>query len=136
MPRPAIPFARGKALHLGGVAVEIGLEDRRTQAWGNLMHAIAPTAQRPGEHDFAGGAGIPDPVRLAASADQIAPPVEFERIHRQRDRPAALSPTDLEDTEVAADQADPNEKREHAADEALKRGRLEIARRIPGHQSF
>jgi len=50
--------------------------------------------------------------------DNAAP--RIERVHRQRDCPAALSPTDFENVEVAADQANPNEKNEHAIQDAIE----------------
>jgi hypothetical protein len=69
---------------------------------------IALAAHCAGEHHFADRPGVPYPIRIAAGADQVAPPVEIERIYRQRDGPAALSPTDFEDIKVAANQPDPD----------------------------
>jgi hypothetical protein len=71
------------------------------------------------EHHFARGAGIAHPVGVAAGADQIALSFEIERVHRQRDCPAALSSTDLENEEVTADQANPNKQSERTTENAF-----------------
>ena len=93
------------------------------------MHGIAAAAHCADEHDFARRAGIAHPVGIAASADQVVLPREFDRVHWQRERPAALSPADLENIEVAADQADPNETCEDTAKDALDGARPQIALR-------
>src|SRR5439155_26628771 len=86
----------------------------------------------PAEHDFACRAGIAHPIGVAAGADEIQPAVDLDRIHRKRDHPAACSPADLENVEMAPDQANPYEKDEDAAKEAFARARAEIASGIRG----
>src|ERR1700752_341096 len=80
--------------------------------------------------------GIAHPVGIAASTDQVAVPLEFDRVHRQREFPAAFSPADFEHVEVAADQADPNERNDDAAKDALHGARPEIVLSTPGHRIF
>jgi hypothetical protein len=82
---------------------------------------------RADEHDFARGAGVAHPIGVAAGTDQIALPFEIERVDRQRDRPAALSPADFENVEVAADEANPNQKNQRTAQDALEGARSQIA---------
>src|SRR5271166_122574 len=91
------------------------------------------TAHRPDQCDFARCPGIADPVRFAAGADQIAPAIEIEQVHRQRDRSAALSTADFEDVEVPADQANPDEIPEHTSEAAFGDARSQIALSILGH---
>ena len=125
---------RKKALHLAGKAVEIGFEDRRAQAGRKLRYGIAAAAHRTDESNFACRAGIAHSIRIAACADEIPPPVEIEQIDRQGDRSAALAPAHFEHIEVAADEADADERGEHAAEDSIGSPRPEIASRIPGHR--
>jgi hypothetical protein len=103
--------------------------------WGTAR-GIAVAAHGAGEHDFAGCAGIAHPIGNAAGADQIPPPIEIERVHRQRDCLLTLSPPNFENIEVAADQANPNESSERTTQDAIDGARPEIALTIPGHRSF
>src|ERR1700730_11919421 len=127
-------FLDGKeALHLAGEAVKIGFENRRTLAAGKLAHGIAVAAHRASEDDFACRADIAHPIGFAAGADQVAPPIEVKRVHRERDYLAALSSANFEHVEVAADQTDPNEGSEDTTQDALSGAWPEIARTTPGH---
>jgi hypothetical protein len=93
-------------------------------------------AHRAGEHHFACRAGITHPVGFAAGADQVAPSLKIERVHWLRDYLVTLSPSDFENVEMAADQANPNERSEDTTQDPLDGGRPEIAWSIPGHQSI
>ena len=134
MIRPPIPSVREEALDLAREAIEIGLQNRWTHVGWKLARGITAAAHRADEHDFARGAGIAHPVGVAARTDQIALAIEIERVHRKRDRPAALSSADFENVEVAADQADPNQKNERPAKAAFDGARPQILRIIPGHR--
>jgi hypothetical protein len=94
---------------------------------------VARAAQRADQRDLARGAGVAHPVGFAAGGDQIAPPLEFERIDRQRDRPAARSAGHLENVEMATDEADPDEAHQGAAKAAFDGARPRIACRIFRH---
>jgi hypothetical protein len=120
-------------LYLAGEAVKIGFEDRWTLAGRELAHGIAVAAHRASEDDFACRADISHPIGFAAGADQVAPPIEVKRVHRERDYLAALSSANFENVEVAADQTDPNEGSEDTTQDALSGAWPEIARTTPGH---
>ena len=109
-----------EALYLAGEAINVGFENRWTLAGRKLAHGIAVAAHRTGEHDFACSASIAHPVGIAAGADEIASSIEIERVHRQRDRLAGLASAYFEDVEVAADQADPDEKCKRMAEDAIE----------------
>src|SRR5437773_4177323 len=96
MLRPAIPSVRERSAGPRGEAVEIGFENRRTQAGRKARARHNGGGTSADECHFACRAGITHPVGVAAGADQIAPPLELEWVHRQRDRPPALSPADFE----------------------------------------
>jgi hypothetical protein len=81
-------------------------------------------------------AGIAHPVGIAPRTDEIAMSVEVDWVDRQREGPAALPPTDFENPEMAADQADPNENNERATEDALDGTRSQIASTIPRNRSF
>ena len=80
---------------------------------GKLAHGIAVAAHRASEDDFACRADIVHPVGSTAGADQVAPSVEIERVHRYRDCLATLSATHFENVEVPTDQANPDQKNKH-----------------------
>src|SRR6516165_11098176 len=124
---------RKKALNLTGEAVKIGLENRWTHVRWKLACGVGAAPHRADKHDFTRCPGVAHPVGIASGADEIALPVEIERVDWQRDRPAALSSVDFENVEVASDQADTNEKHEHAAKHTLEGTRLEIAPGWLGH---
>jgi hypothetical protein len=108
-------------LYLAGEAVKVGFENRWTLAGRKLAHGIAVVAaHRTGEHDFTCSTSIAHPVGIAAGADEIPPSIEIERVHRQRDRLAGLASADFEDVEVAAGQADPDEKCKRMAEDAIE----------------
>ena len=62
-------------MYVAGEAIKVGFENRWTLAGRKLAHGIAVAAHRTGEHDFACSASIAHPVGIAASADEIAPPI-------------------------------------------------------------
>jgi hypothetical protein len=105
-----------EALYLAGESVKIRFEDRWTHAGRKLAHGIAVAAHRADEHDLACRTGIAHPVGIAASADQVVPPIEIDRVHRQRDCLTALSPPDFENVEVAANHANPDQKSKYTAE--------------------
>lgn len=117
---------REEALDLAGEAVEICLENGWTHVGWKLARMVAAAAHRTDERDLTRRPSIAHPIGVAAGADQVALPFEIERIHRQRDRPAALSPSDFEYVEVAPDQANPYEKHERTSQDALEGVRPEI----------
>jgi hypothetical protein len=71
---------------------------------------------------------------MRRGGDQVAPPIEVERVYRERDCLAALSPPDFENVEVAADQANPNERSEDTTQDPLDGAWPQIAWSIPRHQ--
>ena len=71
-------------------------------------------------------ASIAHPVGIAAGANQVAVPVEVERVNWQRDYLTALSPTDFENVKVAADQTYPNETREDTSEDSFDGARPEV----------
>ena len=99
---------REESLNLAIEAVKIGFENRWTHPREKLAHGIAMAAHCADEHHFACRAGIAHPVGIAAGANEITPPLEFEQIDRQRDCLATLPAPDFENVEVAADQANPD----------------------------
>jgi hypothetical protein len=74
-----------EALQLAGEAAKIGFENRWTLAGRELAHGIAVAAHRASEDDFACRADIAHPIGFAAGGDQVAPPIEVKRVHRERD---------------------------------------------------
>src|SRR5216683_6557926 len=66
MTLPAIPSVSGRSAGPRRRAVEIGRENRWTQAGAKLAHGIAAAAHRADERDFACRAGIAHPVGVAA----------------------------------------------------------------------
>ena len=69
---------REEALHLGGEAVEIRLENGRSRLGRKLAHGITAAAQGANEVDFTRNPGIASPIRIAPRTDQVAPPIELE----------------------------------------------------------
>jgi hypothetical protein len=108
-----------EALHLAGEAVKIGFENRWTLAGRELAHGIAVAAHRASEDDFACRADIAHPIGFTAGGDQVAPPIEVKRVHRERDCLAALSSANFENVEVAANQANPDEKNKCTTQDAF-----------------
>ena len=102
------------------------MKNRWTHVGWNLARSVAAAPYRADQRDLACCPGIAHPIGVAAGADQIALPFEIERVDRQRDRPAALSPTDFENVEVTADQANPNKQNERTTEDAFKGAQLEI----------
>jgi hypothetical protein len=90
-------------------------------------------AHRASEDDFTCRADIAHPIGFAAGRDQVAPPIEVKRVHRERDCLATLSSANFENVEVAADQTDPNEGSEDTTQDAFNGAWPEIARTTPGH---
>src|SRR6266436_5377481 len=125
-----------EALHLAGEAVKIGFENRWTLAGRELAHGIAVAAHRASEDDFACRADIAHPIGFTAGGDQVAPPIEVKRVHRQRDCLATLSSANFENVEVAANQASPDEKNKRMTQDAFDGAWPQIAWGIPGHQSL
>ena len=62
---------------------------------------------------------------LAAGADQVPLAANLDRVYRQRDYPAGLSPAHFEHIKVAADEADPNERNEGLSEQPFSRAWLE-----------
>jgi hypothetical protein len=71
---------------------------------------------------------------VSPRADQVAPSLLIERIHRQRDGLSALPAADFKNVEMALDHTDPNELHQDAAEQALGDARPDEGRGTLGHR--
>ena len=89
--------------------------------------------QGAGERDLARRPGIANPLGIAPGADQEAAPFEKEQIHGECEGFAGLAAADLENMEVAADQADPDQPCQDAPEASFDGARPEKILRVGLH---